>query len=150
MGILDWFGQNWFDLLQTVGIIGGLIFTAKALRDDSQERRVTNLLFLTKNHRELWSNAFYRPELARVFEASVDLTQMPVTSGEHLFVNLVIQHVHSAFQAMGEKLVIKPESVSRDIGSFFSLPIPNAIWRQAKRLQDEDFAAFVESCLKSR
>ena len=148
MGILDWWGQNWFDLLQTAGIIGSLIFTATALRDDTRERRVNNLLFLTKNHRELWSSMFHRPELSRILDESIDVTQKPATPGEQLFVNLVIQHMHSAFQAMNERLVIKPESMQRDIGLFLGLPIPNAVWKQVKNLQDDDFAAFVESCLE--
>ena len=31
MASVGWFGQNWFILLQSVGIIGGLLFTAAGL-----------------------------------------------------------------------------------------------------------------------
>jgi hypothetical protein len=150
MGFFDWLGQNWLDFLQTAGIIGGLVFTAKTVRDDARERRITNLLFLTKNHREVWSNVLYRPDLERILDEAVDLKQRPLTTGEHLFVMLVIQHLHSAFKAMKDRLVIKPELVARDVGAFFALPIPNAVWKHVKGLQDDDFAAFVESCLESK
>ena len=52
-----------------------------------------------------------------------------------------------AHRESGLGLISQIHILERELGS---LPIPNAIWRQAKRLQDEDFAAFVESCLKSR
>jgi hypothetical protein len=36
----------------------------------------------------------------------------------------------------------------RDVRSFFSLPIPKAVWTKTKLLQNQDFAAFIESSLK--
>jgi hypothetical protein len=37
---------------------------------------------------------------------------------------------------------------SRDLRQFFSLPITNAVWSKTKLLQNQDFAAFIESALK--
>ena len=59
---------------------------------------------------------------------------------------LVIQHANGVYQAMQNGLVIKPEGVRRDVSSFFSLPIPKTVWEKVKVLQNDDFAAFVESC----
>ena len=40
------------------------------------------------------------------------------------------------------------EGLRRDVKSFFSLPVLNAIWTKTKLLQNQDFAAFIESSLK--
>lgn len=37
---------------------------------------------------------------------------------------------------------INPEGLRQDIGEFFSLPIPRAIWEKIKSLQNEDFVRF--------
>lgn len=150
MGILEWFGQHWFDFFQTVSVAGSLIFTGLALRDQTRAQRITNLITLTGNHREIWTNLFMFPGLARVLDQSPDLRKNPASTSEQLFVLLVIHHLHSAFQSVKDGLVIKPESLYRDVASFFGLPIPNSVWKQVEDLQDDDFAAFVESCLKSK
>jgi bifunctional DNA-binding transcriptional regulator/antitoxin component of YhaV-PrlF toxin-antitoxin module len=59
---------------------------------------------------------------------------------------MVIQHLGSAYQAMKSGLVVKPEGVSQDVRSFFSLPIPKAIRERMKLLQNDDFVEFVERC----
>jgi len=150
MAIVGWFGQHWFDFFQTVTIVGGLIFTAVSIRDQTHAQRITNLVALTGNHREIWENLFIFPALARVLDESPDLANAPVTPNEQLFVMLVIQHVNSAFHSIKDSLVIKPESLQRDVALFFGLPIPNAVWRQVRELQDGDFVGFVESCLNSK
>jgi len=45
-------------------------------------------------------------------------------------------------------LLIKLEGSRRDMGLFFSLPVPKAVWNKTKLLQNQDFAAFIESSLK--
>ena len=150
MGFLDWWGQNWFNLLQTIVLTGGLVFTGLALRDETRERRIANLLTLTENHREIWTNLFEFPELAHVLDESADLAKNPTNTKERLFVTLVIHHLHSTFQSMKNDLVIKPESLCRDVAAFFRLPIPGSVWTQLKHLQDDDFVAFVESCSESK
>jgi hypothetical protein len=37
-----WLGQHWFDLLQSGGIVGGLLVAAYAARKDEQARKVGN------------------------------------------------------------------------------------------------------------
>jgi len=44
--------------------------------------------------------------------------------------------------------VVKWEGLRRDVGAFFSLPVPTAVWTKTKLLQNQDFAAFIESSLK--
>jgi len=145
MGVLAWVGDNWFNVIQSGGIIAGLLVSAAALRLDANARRVGNLLDVTKNHREIWTYLYARPELSRVLDASADLKRVPITAEEELFVNLLVLHLNSAYQATKRGVYVKPEGLRKDIQTFFSLPIPRAVWEKAKLLQDEDFVRFVES-----
>jgi len=149
MGVGEWISQNWFNLFSSVGIIGGLWFTAVSLRSETKTRRIANLLTITANYREVWKDFFRSPELARVIDPAADVTKLPVTPAEELFVGFIISHINSVFYATNDELVVEWEGLRRDVGSFFSLPIPNAVWKETKLLQNQDFAAFIESALKN-
>jgi hypothetical protein len=144
----QWLAENWFNLFSSLGIIGGLWFTAISLRSETKTRRIANLLTVTTNHREIWKEYFRNPELARVLDASANVAKRPVTPAEQLFVGLIIFHISNVFYAMKDDLFIKLEGSRRDIAQFFSLPVPKAVWTKTKLLQNHDFAAFIESSLK--
>lgn len=144
MGV--WIAQNWFDLLQSVGIIASLVFTAWALRSDTKTRRVSNLLALTESHKTLWGEFYRRPELHRILDEQAHVRLDGITREEEILVNLAILHLNSAFYAHKLGLVFKLEGLRRDIAWFFSLPIPRMIWEQSKVVQNDDFVAFVEMC----
>ena len=144
---MEWVAEHWFDLLSAVGIIGGLLFTAVSLRSETKTRRIENLLTLTENHRELWSRLFEDHNLDRVMDAAPDLSKRPLSREESIFVNLVIQHLNGAYEALKTGLTIKPEGLREDVGEFFLLPIPRMIWERIKGLQNDDFVEFVEECL---
>lgn len=146
MGIAVWLGENAFNLLSAIGIIGGLWFTAASFRAEAKSRQVSNLLALTQNHQRLWQDFYHQPDLARVLEESADLKRQPLKRAEEEFVNLVVQHLNGVYQAMKNGLVIKPEGLRREVWAFLSLPIPKAVWEKIRIVQNDDFAAFVESC----
>jgi len=146
MGISEWVSRNWFDLLQSAGIIGGLLFTARSLRSEAKTRRVNTLLAITKGHRDVWTEFYRRPELKRVLAYGADLDREEITREEEIFVNLVILHLNCVFYARKTGLVFKLEGLRRDVGWFFSLPIPKVIWAKTKLLQNDDFVEFVEHC----
>ncbi len=148
MGIGEWLSQYWFDLFSSVGIIGGLWFTAVSLRSETKTRRIANLLTITANHREVWKEIFLRPDLSRVLDDSADVAKQPVTPAERFFVNMIISHTSSVYEALKDELVTKQEGLRRDVKAFFSLPIPKSVWIKTKLLQNQDFAAFIESSLK--
>jgi hypothetical protein len=147
MEVFVWFQDNSFDLLQCVGIIGGLLFTAASFRANGKARRVANLIAITHHHREIWTQLYKQPELSRVVKPTVDLRREPVTEGEELFVDLLILHLSSSYHAMREGVFVKPQGLRKDIRWFFALPIPRAVWRKSRVLQDEDFVKFIESNL---
>lgn len=146
MGILRWLADNSFNLLSAIGVIGGLCFTAVSLRSETKTRRVANLLTITANHREIWKVFLTDEKLVRVTDALADTTKQPITEVERAFVTFVIMHMSSVFYAMSDQLVVKVEGLRRDIAQFFSLPIPREVWDKIKVLQNDEFAAFVESC----
>jgi hypothetical protein len=143
---LRWMADNWVTMLNAVGVVGGLFFTAAALHSQTETQRVANLLTITANHREIWKEFFRRPELARVLESSVDLTIESIAPEERIFVNMVTLHTSSVFESLKNELVTKQEGLRCDVWWFFSLPIPQAVWEKTKLLQNDDFVEFVESC----
>jgi hypothetical protein len=149
MGIWEWLSQNWFNLFRSVGIIGGLWFTAVSLHSETKTRRVANLLTITANYREVWKDFFRSPELIRVIDPMADVVKMPVTPAEEFFVSLVISHTSSTYEALKDELLTKQDGLRRDVGAFFSLPIPNAVWQRSKLLQNQDFAAYIDSSLNN-
>jgi hypothetical protein len=80
MGIVEWISQNWFESLTVTCGICGLWFSAfaihqntKAQKEETKARKTSNLLAITANHREIWKEIFYRPDLSRVLDDSADV-----------------------------------------------------------------------------
>ena len=144
----EWLAQNWSSLFENTCIIAGLLFTAFSLRADTKSRQVSNLISITQGHREIWKLFLESPDLARVFDRAADLVQSPVTREEEIFANLVLVHLGSVYQAMKADLLTSLDGLRDDVGTFFALPIPFAVWEKAKPLQNENFVAFVDGCLK--
>jgi len=149
MGDMEqWFAENWFDVLSTVGIIGSLWIAIITLRSDAKAKRISNLIALTANYIEIRKEHAYNPKLIRVDDPAADVEKQPVTPAEESFVSLVINHASSAYETLKDDLLVKQDGLRRDVQSFFSLPVPNAVWTKVKLLQNQDFAAFIDSSLK--
>ena len=141
---LDWIGNNWSTILQTVAVTAALVFTGAAFVVDTRARRATNLIRLSERHRDLWERIYTRPELARILDATVDLSRSPVTPKEELFMIFVILHLSDTYYVMKASFFENPGGLRRDIRRFFSLPIPRAVWYTVREMQEEPFARFVE------
>ncbi len=148
MALPNWIGDNWFALLQSVGIVGGLIYTGRVVHTDAKVRRLENLFALTKQHREIWSMLYDRPGLSRVLDPKADLATAPLTMEEELFVRFLIFHLDNSYRAADGGVFGSPEGLGDDLRQFFSLPIPQAVWAKAAKLQDRDFVRFVESTIR--
>ena len=144
----QWLSENWFNFLSTVGILGSLWIAIVTLRSDDKTRRVGNLFTVSTNYREIWKGYFDNQQLTRVLDPSADVAKQPVTPAEELFVGQIIIHISNVFYAMKDDLFIEQEGSRRDIAQFFTLPIPKAVWTKTKLLQNQDFAAFIDSSLK--
>ena len=148
MTAMDWFGNNWFALLQTGALTGALLIVGVAVWLEARARRVRNLIELTERHRNLWERMNEKPELARILEADVNLAKRPVTAEEETFVIFILLHLSDTYYALRAGLFPKLHGLSKDIELFFSLPIPHVVWEKVKALQDEQFVRFVESCFQ--
>jgi len=148
MSFYAWLEANWFTLLQSMGIVGGFVFTALSLRLDAKVRRLSNLFDLTHSHRAIWSELYRRPELIRVTDPSPNLHAREITPAEELFVRLLILHLGNAYRAIQAGLYSAPEGLRRDVREFFAQPIPRIVWQRLRPLQNRDFARFVEDCFK--
>lgn len=146
MGFWSWFPHNFADLLGYLGIIAGLIFNGFSIRSETKERRISNMLTMVQNHREIWSDYYKQPGLLRILNEAADVLVTPVTKAEEAFVTTVIQHIYGVFQSVKAGLTVKPEKMCCDICNLLSMPVVNAVWKKVKRFQDGDFVIFVESC----
>jgi len=78
------------------------------------------------------------------------LDKKPLTDEEQMFVTSIVVHLDSVHRAIKAKMFLQQEGLHRDIKGFFSLPIPRAVWKRIKPLQDENFVEFIEACLQGR
>ena len=140
-----WLARNAFDLLSAAGIIAGLFFTAAAYRADIRSRRLSSLISLTQQHRDIWKEFLQRPELRRVTDPEADLKAAPVTPAESRFVVFLVLQLHCWFEAARTGEIAELEGVSRDAAEFFALPVPCRVWREKRRFWNADFVVFVES-----
>jgi hypothetical protein len=148
MESLHWLIENWFEVLGTIGVVGGLFFNGYSLRSETKTRKVANLLTLTQSHREIWKEMLRKPGLQRVLDVNVNPAKEPVTQSEEIFVTLVIQHLTMMLHAMHDELTIQPEGLRQDVRQFFRLPIPRTVWEKSKAIQDQELVRFVEDSRK--
>lgn len=149
MEVFRWIAHNWFEAIQTLGIVAGLVFPTLTLRADIKSRRIDNLFALTEHHQEIWNLFHQSPHLARILKPRVNLRHAPVTTQEKLFVKALILHLSGTHQAMRAGLFSEPDALHRDIRSFFALPIPREVWERAKIYQNREFVVFVEEARAS-
>lgn len=147
MEIFHWVAEHGFDLVGVVGIIASLLFTAASFRKDDRSRRISNLIAIKQQYRDVWQEFYDRPNLARVLKGDVDIANEPVSDDEFLFVKLLILHLDTVFRAMKAGTFVTLEGLQDDVAQFLSLPIPKFVWEKLKPLQDRAFIAFVENCL---
>ena len=146
---IQWIGEHWFDLLQTVGIVGGLLFTARTTLKDDQSRKIANLIAIKQQYREIWKELYDRPQLGRMLEKGVNLNTHPISTEESLFVKLLILHLDTVYRAMKAGMFVSLEGLQEDVREFFSSPIPRTIWSKMRPYQDKDFVRFIEWSLRN-
>lgn len=148
MGIVvSWLSANWFTVLQTAGIVGGLVFTGYNLRLNARIRKIDTLINLTQQHRAIWLKFLDSPNLKPVLEENRDMSKQPVTDDEGVFVNLIILHLTTAITAARSGIFPVFAGQDRDIEEFFSLPVPRAVWENTKEFRDPEIVRYVESLL---
>jgi hypothetical protein len=147
MGATQWIGENWIELLQTIGIVGGSLLAAYTTRKDEQARKISNSIAISEQYRQIWKDIYDHPQLARVLEKDTDVVAEPVSVGEEMFVTTIVAHLSTVFRAMKHGEFVELEGLQKDVRDFFALPIPKAVWAKLKPLQDANFTKFIETTL---
>lgn len=146
--LLSWISNHLFDLLSAGGLIASLGFTAASFREDTRSRRLSNLLKLTEQHRDIWEESQSNLKLARIRDPHADLYTKPVTPEEAQFVMLLMFHLHCWYQAIQEGEVNILEGLELDILNFFSRPVSRQVWNERKAFFDRSFRQFVDDILE--
>lgn len=149
MGATQWIAEHWFDLLQTVGIVGSLLLATYTTRKDERARRIGNSIAINEQYREIWKEVFQHPKLGRVIAKDADVAKQPVSVEEELFVTMIITHLSTIFRAWKHGEFVELEGLQKDVQGFFTLPIPKIVWEEFKPVQDRRFVVFVEKSLRS-
>ncbi len=110
-------------------------------------RRLSNLLALKQEHRELWNTIHASPELSRILNLETDLLAHPMTSAEQVFLRQVIVHVATSWELMREGTPLDLSAFRNDVGQFFRLPLPHQEWQTIRRSQKREFVTFVETAV---
>ena len=139
----EWLGANWFTLIQTAGVVGGLLYSAAALRMDTRVRRTEVILSLTEAHRDIWERLVEQPSLNRVLDAEANVHAQPPTPAERRFVQLVILHLATVRQAVKEKAYDPSPGMDEDIREFLTLPIPRTVAVAMLPFQAPDFQEYL-------
>jgi hypothetical protein len=121
MGVTNWMAEHWFDLLQTVGIVGSLLLAAYVMRKDEQARRISNSIAINDQYRKIWRDIHEQPELARVLEKDADVAGRPISTGEEVFVTTLIGHLSTVCRATKRGEFVTLEGLQRDVLEFFAL-----------------------------
>jgi hypothetical protein len=145
-----WISEHWVELVQSVGIIGGLLFGAYTTHKDEKARRIGNLIAVNEQYGRIWRELYERPELSRILDKDADLTKEPVSDEERLFVKMLILHLDTVRRATKAGMLVRIEGLRDDIRHFFALPIPKAVWEKIKPFQDRDFVRFIETSQAGR
>lgn len=145
-----WLQNNWVNFVQTIGIVAGLLFTAVSFRRDTQARRISNLLTLKEEHRELWSIVHQNPSFSRILDPHADLVAAPMTNEEEVFLRQMIVHCAVGFELVRRGTPLELKAVSRDFAEIFSLPLPKDAFQRARHGQSPDFVEFVERAVAKK
>lgn len=145
--IFNFLEKHWFDLLQSLSIVMGFLFTALALRNDNRSRRVDHLLSINQSYRDVWDKVFSHPELSRIMKADIDLKAEPITELERRLAYKIILHMYVVYEAIRNKQ-IAPGEMEKDIYDYLQFPIPRAIWEEMKKYQNKEFVRYIENLLK--
>jgi hypothetical protein len=143
--LTDFLQTDWFNLIQTISIVMGLLFTGVTLRREISSRRLSNLLALKQEHRELWNTIHERPELSRIMKADLDLLASPMTEEEEVFLRQLVVHVAVSWQLIQQGTPLDLQSFRTDVSEFFNLPLPKKAWQMVKTSQEKKFRQFLES-----
>lgn len=130
-----WIVESGFPLIQTLGVVGGLLYSGRSFELDRRARQTEVYISLTEAHRDLWKNLAPRP----------NLRSSPITAGERRFVTLLVVHLSSVHQAVENGIYRSSPEMEQDICELFRLPIPARVLHDILPYQTNSFRSYLES-----
>jgi hypothetical protein len=144
-GFFSWIDGN-FNVIQTFGILGSLWLAVAVGRREAKAKESENLLTIAEQHEQLWSRAYARKDLERIFLADADLSQ-PISIAEAEFLRLVVSHFQTIWLIARAGGLLTLHELALDAGEFFALPLPRAVWEKTKQTRNPKFVRFVDRAL---
>lgn len=146
---MSWLDANWFNLLQTVGIIITLAIAISGSRAAANATKGANLASMIASNREIWSQLITTPQLQSVMRQDMSPGEK-VTYEEREFVKQVIQHGGVSYELARIGGIDPMEGVRGDFYKTFNLPVFRQVWDEIKVYQGSGFVAFVEDCIAGK
>jgi len=150
----------WFSVVQTAGIVGGLVFygitcqqqagaqreQADAQRQQARAQETQNLIAFSERHRAFWREAYRNPELQRVFSVTARAESLSTIEEEFINEALVFYEVSWRIVKNSYQEYLKP--LAKDLARFLSFPLALATWNKTREVRDEQFAEFVRGAIE--
>ena len=158
----SWVDGNWYNVVQTVGVIGSLLglisslrMTAAAARREAEAKRrdaiareISNIFTQSEHHSALWGELEQNPELQRVLLPDLDVSKRPASLLEHVFINKVFTEYLTSWRVANAGGMITLDELAVDAKWFFTLPLPHAVWEKTKEFKNREFVQFVDRAIE--
>lgn len=136
--------QDWFTLLQSLGIMVSLLIASFTLWRDVKSRKISNYIDLIQYHRDVWKMTMERPSLNRLFARQKELMKTALTEEEQQFLTFLFLHITCSFELQKSNHIINVEMLEYDVGELLKYPLIRKFWEENKRFYNSDFIDFVD------
>ena len=138
-----------FQVLQICILVVGATLTVLQLGRTARSARATNLLTITKNHREIWTFALDHPDTFELMDPEIPFSGIEnLSNDQRQFVNFLLLHMASAHALVKGRLLSRNRSARRDVGGVLALPAFRAIWAELQSYHPARFRRYANKCLK--
>lgn len=144
--VLSWVSMNWFALLQTLGIVGGLLLVVVQIRASTRQRESESLVEIYDINRQLLSLGFSHPQLFAILEDAKDVDPVWERFYLQLWLNqLSLIHLYLKRSVFDHEL---QDFLQREIADFMTLTNVQKHWQQRGAFYPASFKKLVGEIIK--
>ncbi len=138
-----------FQVVQISILVLGATLTVLQLGRTARAARATNLLAITKNHREIWTFALEHPDTLELMDPEMPFSGIQdLSNDQRQFADFLLLHMASAHALVKRGLLSRNRSDRRDVGGVLALPAFRAIWADLQSYHPPRFRRYANKCLK--
>lgn len=148
-----WLLANWFSLLQTVGIIGGLILvmiqihhSTRQIRANTRQQELNSLIKVTDRNHQLLALGFDHPKLFDILED--EKSHNPKWERRYLQMWLNQLSLIHACQKTGQFDSEFTDSLNRDFGYILSLRNMQHYWKRFSEFYPPSFQKLINGIIE--